>query len=305
MGIITSLALDYLDQVLQDERPWCCFVSVPEPHDPFVCGQESFDQYIVDALELQPNIRDELDGRPGIYRKAARIWDDMTDRQHREAAACYYASITEIDAQFGLLLDRLEQAGQLENTVVVLTSDHGESLGAHGLYCKNFSASEEIYNIPLIVSGPSIPQGAVTNARVGSHDLCPTLLELTGCSPFSAPDSRSFACVLKEPQAREGGFATGFAEYYGNRMIITQRVVWNGPWKLVFNGFDFDELYNLDQDPFEMHNLAGDPTCEDRLRAMAAQMWRVVRDTGDHSLYNSHYPILRVAPYGPLIADKA
>jgi arylsulfatase A-like enzyme len=305
VGIITSLALDYLDQVLQDDRPWCCFVSVPEPHDPFVTGQEAFDRYDVDALDLQPNVHDELDGRPGIYRKAARVWRDMTDRQHREAAACYYASITEIDAQFDRLIDRLEQAGQLENTVVVVTSDHGESLGAHGLYCKNFSATKEIYNIPLIVSGPGISQGARTDARVGSHDLCPTLLELVGCEPFSAPDSRSFAAVLEEPRAHEADFATGFAEYYGNRMIITQRVVWNGPWKLVFNGFDFDELYNLDQDPFEMTNLAQDPTYEEQLRAMTAQMWRVVRDTGDRSLYNSHYPILRVAPYGPLIAKQA
>jgi len=54
-----------------------------------------------------------------------------------------------------------------------------------------------------------------------------------------------------------------------------------------------------------MTNLAQDPTYEDQLRAMTAQMWRVVRDTGDRSLYNSHYPILRVAPYGPLIAEQA
>ena len=304
MGIITSLALDYLDQVLEDDAPWCCMVSVPEPHDPFVTGQEAFDRYDIDALDLQPNVHDTLDGRPGIYRKASRVWKDMTDRQHLEAAACYYASITEIDRQFGRLLDRLEQSGQSEDTIVVFTADHGESLGAHGLYCKNFSASEEIYNIPLIVSGPAVPRGADADARVGSHDLCPTLLELTGCTPFPVPDSRSFAAVLRNPQENSRAFTSGYAEYYGNRMIVTQRVVWDGPWKFVFNGFDFDELYNLDDDPWEMHNLAGDLACADRLRTMTAQMWKTVRKTGDLSLYNSHYPILRVAPYGPLIAEE-
>ncbi|MBN1642166.1 MAG: sulfatase-like hydrolase/transferase [Anaerolineae bacterium] len=303
MGIITALALDYLDQVLVGDEPWCCFVSVPEPHDPFVTGQDAFERYDIDALDLQPNVHDELAGRPGIYRKAARVWREMTDRQHREAATCYYASITEIDAQFGRIIDRVERAGQLENTIVVFTSDHGESLGAHGLYCKNFSASEEIYTIPLIVTGPGLASGVCTSARVGSHDLCPTLLELTGAEPFAAPDSRSFAAVLRDPAGSQHRFTTGFAEYYGNRMIITQRVVWNGEWKFVFNGFDFDELYNLEQDPWEMHNLAEDPAYASQLRALTARMWRIVRDTGDHSLYNSHYPILRVAPYGPLIAE--
>jgi arylsulfatase A-like enzyme len=304
MGIITGLALDYLDQVLEQDAPWCCFVSVPEPHDPFVAGEEAFAWYDVGAMPLSPSLHDQLGERPGIYRKAARVWQGMTERQHQEAAACYYASITEIDAQFGRLIDRLEQAGLLDDTIIVFTSDHGESLGAHGLYCKNFSASEEIYRIPLILSGPGIAAGVTTRARVGSHDVCPTLLELAGCQPFAVPDSRSFAALLPGPECEDARFDAGYAEYFGNRMILTQRVVWDGPWKLVFNGFDFDELYNLEQDPWEMHNLAQDPAYEGQLRATLARMWATVRDTGDRSLYNSHYPILRVAPFGPRIAEE-
>ena len=84
-------------------------------------------------------------------------------------------------------------------------------------------------------------------------------------------------------------------------MLLTQRVVWDDAWKFVFNGFDFDELYNLDDDPYEMNNLAENPEYQDQLKAMTAQMWRTVRDTNDRTLYNSHYPIMRVAPFGPLI----
>jgi arylsulfatase A-like enzyme len=303
MGIITSLALDYLDRVVGSDQPWCCFVSVPEPHDPFVAGQDAFSHYDIDSLHLQPNVRDELSGKPGIYRKAARVWSDMTDRQHLEAAACYYASITEIDQQFGRILDRLDRVGALDNTMVILTSDHGELLGAHGLYCKNFSAFEEIYNIPMIVAGPDIVPG-ISEARVGSHDLCPTILELTGQAPFDVPDSRSFAQLLGDPTAHSDDFRDGFAEYHGTRMAITQRVVWEDPWKLVFNGFDFDELYHLQDDPYEMNNLAEDPACQERLRHMTTLMWRRVQETGDHTLYNSHYPALRVAPYGPRIIDQ-
>ncbi|MEZ4736122.1 MAG: sulfatase-like hydrolase/transferase [Caldilineaceae bacterium] len=300
MGIRTQLALDFLDEVLAGDDPWCCFVSVLEPHDPFVCGEEAFAHYDVDALELPPNLHDDLAGRPGIYRKAARVWRHWSDRQHREAAACYYASITEIDQQFGRLLDRLETAGQLDNTIIVLTSDHGELLGAHGLYCKNFSAAEEIYHIPLVMAGPGIVSGALADARVGLHDLCPTLLALTGCAPIDTVDARAFTDLLRTPGAA-AEFQTGYAEYFGGRMILTQRVVWDGSWKFVFNGFDFDELYNLEDDPFELINLAEHPDYRVQLQALTTQMWQKIAETGDHSLLTSHYPILRVAPYGPLV----
>ncbi|MFH1568764.1 MAG: sulfatase-like hydrolase/transferase, partial [Gemmatimonadota bacterium] len=188
MGVRVQLGLEYLDQVLGQPDPWCCFVSLQEPHDPFVCGTRALAGYDVDAVELSPSVRDDLAGRPGIYRKAARVWAHMTDRQRREAAACYYASITEIDQQMGRLIDRLAAAGQLDRTVVVFTADHGELLGAHGLYCKNFSGAEEIYHVPLVMAGPGVAAGAVSDARVGLHDLCPTLLELAGCPTAAAPD---------------------------------------------------------------------------------------------------------------------
>ncbi len=305
MGIITDLAMDFLGEVLDDDGPWCCFTSVPEPHDPFIAGQAAFDLYDVDGIPLHENIHDTLEGRPGIYRKAAQVWAHMTDRQRRDAAACYYASVTEIDVQFGKLIDRIAEAGQLDDTIVVLTSDHGEALGAHGLYCKNFSAFEEIYNIPMITAGPGIARDTETSARVGLHDLCPTLLELAGCEPFDHEDSRSFAPVVRDPSSHEDDFTTGFAEYFGGRMLLTQRVVWDGHWKFVFNGFDFDELYNLEDDPGEMVNLAGKPECGEILRHMTARMWRTVKATGDSSLYNSSYPPLRVAPFGPGILDDS
>ncbi|MDP6038043.1 MAG: hypothetical protein QGG64_05800, partial [Candidatus Latescibacteria bacterium] len=113
-------------------------------------------------------------------------------------------------------------------------------------------------------------------------------------------DSRSFATVLGE-SADTGDFQKGFAEYHGGRYRVTQRVVYDASWKLVMNGFDFDELYNLDDDPYELTNLASDPTYRDQLRDLTKYMWQVIRDTGDRSLWNSQYPILRVAPFGPEI----
>ncbi|MFW5858250.1 MAG: sulfatase-like hydrolase/transferase, partial [Planctomycetota bacterium] len=225
MGVTTSMALDWLDDALAGDAPWCAFVSVSEPHDPYVCGEEAYAQVDPDALPLPPNHGHESADRPGLYRKAARIFAPMTERNHREAAACYYASITEIDGQYGRILDRLADAGALENTVVVFTTDHGDCLGAHGLYCKNVGAYEEVYNIPLLVAGPGVAAGVVSEARVGSHDLCPTLCALAGAAPIDHPDSRSAAGLLADPAALEADWTAGYAEYFGGRILLTQRIV--------------------------------------------------------------------------------
>jgi len=304
MGVAASLAEDFLQNAVQGPEPWCCFYSISEPHDPFITGQEAFDQYDVDSIPLRPNIHDDLDGRPNIYKKAALVWKDMTDREVREAAACYYASITEIDQMYGRLIKAVEDAGQLGNTIVIVSSDHGELLGAHGLYCKNLTAAQEVYHIPLVFCGPGIAKGKVSDALVGLHDVCPTLLELTGAEAFESADSKSFGSVLADPDGESGKFTQGFAEYFGGRYMLTQRILWDGPWKFALNGFDFDELYNLEDDPYEMKNLARDPAHQDRVRHMMKEIWRRIRDTGDHSLFNSHYPILRLAPYGPDILEE-
>jgi arylsulfatase A-like enzyme len=183
--------------------------------------------------------------------------------------------------------------------VIVLASDHGELLGAHGLYMKNTGAFEEVYGIPMVLSGPGIARGAVTDARVGLHDLCPTLCELGGAEPISNGQSRSIVPLLREPATHEGDFRTGYAEYYGTRYWLTQRVVWDGPWKLVFNGFDDDELYNLENDPYELRNLAGDERYRDEHRRMMARLWQIARETGDAPLLGANYPAIRYAEIGP------
>ena len=159
---------------------------------------------------------------------------------------------------------------------------------------------------PLQARSQTVPSPNVLRTARGDRPPAPGGSSLLLC--FDHRDRcavRSLATLLPAPTRSAQDFSTGFAEYYGNRMIITQRVVWDGPWKLVFSGFDYDELYNLERDPWEMDNLAQDPVYGKQLRAMLARMWATVRDTGDRSLYNSHYPILRVAPFGPRIAEES
>ncbi|MFP4375436.1 MAG: sulfatase-like hydrolase/transferase, partial [Spirochaetales bacterium] len=194
LGFLTSLALQEMEGI---KGPWCCFVSTPEPHDPFVCSDSSLEDVDIDSLELPTTLYDDLSGRPKMYAKSRRAFDDLSERQHREARACYYASVRELDTELGRLLSFLEKTDQLDETIVVLTSDHGESLGDHGTYFKNVSASESIFGIPMIIAGPGVDRRGDCAARVSLHDLAQTLRELSGNEANDVPDSRSFLRLLR------------------------------------------------------------------------------------------------------------
>ncbi len=301
-GVTTRLAQDFLAESFEQDAPWACCVSFPEPNVPVIAGREAFEQYDVDAIRLPENFHDDFANSPAFYRRQKQIFETISEQQWRESRAVYYALISELDAQFGKLLDQLEAAGQLDNTVVIALSDHGRYMGAHGFDAHNYGAFEEIYNIPLIVAGPGIAEGVDSGALVSFHDLCPTLLELAGADPIDTPDSRSFAPLLADPVAEAPNFNTGYAEFYGTRFLMTQRILWQGSWKFVFNGFDYDELYNLDDDPHELHNLGNDPAHRNRMQAMMAEIWRIVHDTDDRALLGTHYSPMRFALVGPNVA---
>ncbi len=300
---VADLGAEFIRDAAGRGEPWCCFLSCTMPHDPYFCASQDRARYDAETLALPPNARDPMTDKPGLYRKCARVFADLTDRERREAMACYFASVTQIDREYGRVLRVLGETGADENTLVVMTADHGDFLGAHGLYCKNIGAFEEAYRIPIIAAGPGIARGAVSRARVGLQDLGPTLLDLAGVAPIPSPDGRSFADVLRRPD-RVAGPDAGLAEYYGSRYRLTQFVYWEGDWKLVFNGFDFDELYNLREDPFELTNLAARPERAGDLRRLTAGMWRRLRETGERHVVNASYPPLRLAPYGPGVAES-
>ena len=295
IGGPATLACEWLEQAR--DTPWCCVVSYYEPNEAMVVGREAYSLYDVDHLALPVNLRDDLSDRPNFYRRQQQIFAGLGDDEWRRALACYYGRISEIDLQLGRLITALEARGQLDDTIVVFTSDHGKYVGSHGFEAHNVGAFEEIYNIPLVAAGPGIARGLQTEARVGLHDLCPTLCELAGAEAIDGADSRSCARLLRDPRSYEAQFDSGYAEYHGTRFPLAQRIYWQGDWKFVFNGFDFDELYNLAADPAEMRNLAAaDP---ERVRYMMHQIWAQIEATGDRALLNTHYYSMRFAAVGP------
>lgn len=294
IGLTTNNALAFLDEAIPGDAPWACVVSFTEPNTPEIAGAEAFAKYDVDSIELPPNLNDDLADRPALYSRQREIWQHTTDREWREQRAAYYAAVTELDAQFGRLLDRLETEQQLDNTIVIVLSDHGRYLGAHGFDNHNFAAFEEIYRVPLIMAGPGIAVDASTDACVGIADLCPTLIELAQAEAIDVPDSKSFVPVLAQPDIDNG---PAYGESHGCRFTMEQRIFWDGDWKFVFNGFDYDELYNLAEDPYETTNVAVDNP--ERCQQMMTAIWKRIHETSDRAMLGTHYPPMRMARVGP------
>ena len=294
----TDAAVEFLKNAA-DNQPWACTVSYFGPNEAMIVGRDAFEMVDPATIALPRTLHDEHADRPNIYKRVRQIFDGLSDEQWRLARACYFARISELDHEVGRVLDALEQSGKMEDTIVVLAADHGRYVGDHGFEAHNFGAFEEIYNVPMVIAGPGVATGATSSARVGLHDLCPTILELTGSQSIDSADSQSFARLLKEPGLHAHDYQTGYAEYHGSRFPLAQRILWDGPWKFVFNGFDFDELYNLDADPDEMTNLIHEPEHEERVKTMMSQVWHKIDTTGDNALLNSHYYSMRLAVVGP------
>ncbi|MFU8888902.1 MAG: sulfatase-like hydrolase/transferase [Trueperaceae bacterium] len=303
----------------EPDRPWALVVSTEAPHDPYVVPRELYRRYDPETLRPPTSAADDLADRPAIYRRIRRTWDGLSADDAAQATACYYAACSGIDDHVGRILAALRDTGQEERTLVVFTSDHGDYLGAHGLWLKGVPAFEEAYRVPMLLRGPGVPRGLRIDDPVSLLDLPRTLVrlllgrdfggqggDLTGRFGAADPGEGGADGVAEDaPTANEPALRPGeaYAEFHGQRLRYTQRIVWRGRHKYVFNGFADDELYDLEADPHELRNLAAEPATQSVARALANRMWQVARATGDRTLAEAEYGMFRFAPVGPAGCD--
>lgn len=295
-----SNALGFLDDAVARDEPWALMVSTKAPHEPYVVPRPYFDLYDPAAIELPATFDDDLGDRPAIYRRQQSVWAELSADDFRTATACYYALCTMVDAQVGRLLRRIEDSGQLDDTIVVYTSDHGDLMGAHRLLLKGVPAFDEVYRVPLVVSWPNgIAGSRVVDDLVQSHDIAETLAVLGDATL----DAHAVDLMPLLRGASGAARETAVAELHGQRFSYTQRVVWHDTLKYVFNAFDFDELYDLEVDPDERVNRAADPAYRDRLERMTARMWEIASETGDDTMTGAQDGTYRYLSLGPQSAS--
>ena len=242
-----------------DARPFFLMASLTHPHDPFVIPQAYWDLYEGKPISA-PRVqipRDRLDPHSVRLRHAIGAdLQEVTESQVLSARRAYYAAISYVDEQFGLILQALRETGLDKNTVTILCGDHGEMLGERGLWYKmNFF--EGGARVPLVIHAPGVFSPHVVSQSVSNMDLLPTLLELAGLEPGDAAplDGRSLV-----PLARgETTESPVYAEYMGEGAVSPMIMIRRGTLKFIHAPGDPDQLFDLSNDPEELINLAADP----------------------------------------------
>ncbi|NLS79808.1 MAG: sulfatase-like hydrolase/transferase [Chloroflexi bacterium] len=295
---IFSQAIEHLGR-LEPGRPWCMFVSTPEPHDEYIAHTAYRDLYDAATLVPPASWNDNLADKPDVLKRMQGVFAGMSWEEVAEATACYYATCSLIDAQVGRIVAALRQRGELENTVIIYTADHGDMMGAHGLFTKGITPYEEVYRVPLLIRAPGNAQaGTVCERVVESCGLASTILDLASCERLPNQHFRSHTPLLRD--ANDPAWEDFcFSEFYGQRFAFTQYLLWEKRFKLVLNAFAYDELYDLKSDPAELHNLALLPRYQPIKERLLKRMWRAIEETGDTCMFNSHYWSLRFFDLGP------
>jgi choline-sulfatase len=299
---IYERGIDFIDRSLDKNEPFCLFLSSYAPHDPYTVPKEVYDLYEGTDITLPENIHDKCLDKPNIYRRLQGVWNDLSDSDIKRIIRCYYSSCTVVDIQIGKLIDYLKKKNIYDNTILVFLSDHGDMLGSHGLFCKGIPAFEETYSIPFIIKLPhNSAAGTVCEAHVSTCDIFPTIVNIAALNGGAInTDGKNIMPYLSEADPSD---TCTLAEFFGQRYAASQRIVWKNRMKYVFNTFDFDELYNLETDPGEMHNLAHDIEYSEIKQDLVKTMWNLIDKTGDWSMKDAQYYLHRFAPAGPGDAD--
>lgn len=201
----------------------------------------------------------------------------MTEEAIRDVTAIYFGMITAIDHQVGRLLDALGRTGQLENTIVVFLSDHGDWLGDHGLLLKGPMLYDGLLRVPFLICGPGLPEGRVVVDPVSTLDLRATLAELCGIA--AAPDNgNSLSDVLTGDGGRDFALSEYEVDSTRSGVDLDLRTVRSGRYRMSVDlTTDTGELYDLQEDPDEMDNLYDDPA----RRAVRAEHIAMIRARPD------------------------
>ena len=252
--------------------PFFLFVGHLAPHFPLIAPADIYEKYR-DRVPM-PNVPEGLfESLPANYRQLAYGFgfqnaDPATVKKGREL---YWALVDWYDRQIGQIMTTLRTSGLAENTVVFYTSDHGENKGDHGLWWKN-NMFEHAARIPLISWAPDRWQGGQRRQGACSLvDLVQTVADIGGADTPADWDGESMLPWLDDPGSEWRDLAV--SEYYGHNIASGITMIRSGPWKYVYHARTDEadaetELYNLDNDPEELCNLAGRPDHRDRISDM-------------------------------------
>lgn len=300
-GGLSMVACEKLEKLTKNNKPWMLTLGLYDPHDPYSCPEEFEKLYDSDTIPKPENWDDDFSDKPNLYAKQRRLlWDKLSWPEQAKCLARYYGSCSYIDHWVGKILNTLKKTGQMDNTMIIYTADHGDMMAGHGLFLKGILPFEEAWKIPLVIKWPKTDAQTKTTCSdyVSLLDVGPTILKTCGVNCWPDSQGDPIQDVLSGKLERN----SFYGEFHGGEYYFTQRVVWNGKYKYVFNAFDEDELYDHNTDPNEMRNVINDPDYSEIKTECLEVFWKH-HDLSDDFLDIS-YPNVAMLEKGPLVHRK-
>jgi choline-sulfatase len=249
-------ALSFLhDRVPKLSQPWAMWVGFTAPLPYFVVGKRYYDMYQESNIpmpEIPDGYLDKLPPPWEVTRTYKCIATPIAEERIRRARRAYYALVTSLDERIGLLLADLKRLGLEDDTIVVYTTDHGQSVGEHGLWFHN-EPTDCSSRVPLILAGPGIPTGKCVDAPVMHVDLFPTFMDLAGAAVPAGLRGSSLMPLIEGRASDRPDFA--YSECHAEATASGSFVIRRGPWKYIHYSYYDDLLFNLEEDPGEYRDV--------------------------------------------------
>jgi arylsulfatase A-like enzyme len=288
-AFLADNAIRLLDDYASAGSPFMLRLDFHGPHFPNVVPDPYFSMYPPEDIEPWPNAADDLRGKPAVHRIKRAHWktEDMTWEDWAPLVSAYLGEISLIDAQVGRVLERLDRLGLGDDTLVVFTTDHGDTIGAHGICNKDYTMYEEIYRVPLIARWPGVvPPGSVIDAFVHHFlDLFATFVEAASpASTTPAPGHGRSLLPLLRGSTPPDWPDSAYCQFHGSHMgLYSMRLLTTAEWAYVYHPNDIDELYDRNADPWQLDNLATRPgEHEAVLSTLKRRMVEWMASTDDH-----------------------
>ncbi len=288
---ITHQACDWLRSKAKNNRPdtsvqspvkpWVLFVSWLRPHYPLVCPSEFYEMYPIGEMDRARFLLETPSAPHPVVQTLKNNFNYdayFSDKTRQIARASYYGLCSFLDYQIGQVLDALESSGQLENTLIIYTSDHGDHNGDRHMWTK-MSLFEESTGIPLIISGPGLEQGKSIATNASLVDIRPTILSAVGAQE----DSQTRPGFALQKLASESCFDRPvLSEYHDGGSPTGMFMMKNSRWKYNYYPGYPPELYDFENDRDELIDLGQ----HQKYRQVVAQCHRHLRDLVDPEVVN-------------------
>jgi choline-sulfatase len=261
------------DKAAGDASPFAMVASFIHPHDPYVAKPEFWNLYADDEIDM-PDFVLESDQQDPFSRRVMdgieASYTPLTAEEVIRARRAYLANVSYFDSKVGELVKTLTDMGEIDNTIIIVTADHGDMLGERGLWYKmNFF--ENSARVPMIMAGPDIAQGTAANA-CSLVDLLPTVLEIGGGGEEMLGDPIDGRSLMPMARGETDPVDEAIGEYCAEMTPYPVFMIRRGTLKYIHCDPDPAQLYDLANDPQERVNVATDPAYAEKAAEFATEV---------------------------------